>query len=180
MATTAVMSPGLGWDAKEVTDSVLSALRETADIFITKEGFSSLIATRHESLKGDLTKMVFKLKGAQDVLLGAKGVDNFSLYKTTGDFQGSVVIFKDKMVFISSLAYKLQKAAEYYKPEEKIAEMNKILSDLRARAEDAGFTFAGTLDSFSVTRAGSFSGGGAVHFLADAKASLSGLKLRAL
>jgi hypothetical protein len=113
-----VMSPGLGWDAKEVNDALLSNLKGTAEVFLSQEGFKSLVALRHESPKSDLTKMVFKMKGPQDVLLGAPGIDNFNFLKPDGELQGSVVIFKDKLYFVSSLAFKLEQQALAIKPEE--------------------------------------------------------------
>lgn len=174
------ITPGAIWEAKEVTDALLANLKTAAGELITKEGFSSLVAIRRESPKADLTKLVFKLKGPQDILLGAPGIDNFAFSKNSGDIQGSIVIYKDRMYFASSLAFKLESKALAIKPEEKKAEMDKILSDLKSRVIKAGLQFSGNLDSFSIGKISQFTGEATVEFVSQVKGALSGLKLRAL
>ncbi|MFH0962186.1 MAG: hypothetical protein V1820_05900 [archaeon] len=175
------ITPGAIWEAKEVNDALLANLRGAAEAFLgAGEGFSSLVAIRHESPKSDLTKLIFKLKGPQDILLGASGIDNLAFAKSGGDFQGSLVIYKDRIYFASSLAFKLETKALAIKPEERKAELDKILSDLKSRVIKAGFQFSGNLDSFAVGKMTPFTKEGAIEFLAQVKAALSGLKLRAL
>gem|GEM_PF-2603638 len=175
-----VIVPGAVWERKEVTDALISNLKGVSEALVSEEGFTSIIATRRESPKMEVTKRVLKLKGPDDLLMGASGIDNLSFYKTGGDFQGSIVAYKDRLYFVSSLAFKLERQALAIKPEEKKAEMDKLLFDLKGKVTGAGLQFSGTLDSFSAGKATAFTKEGVLGFLSQVKSALAGLKLRAL
>lgn len=174
-----VMTPGLAWEAKEVNDALIANLKGAYDAF-SADGFMTVIANRHESPKSDLTKMMPKIKGPQDVLMGAPSIDSFSFYKNSEDFQGSFVFYKDRMYFAASLAYKFDKPALAIMPEEKKAQIDGLLNDLKTRTVGAGLTLSGSVDSFAIGASGSFTRESAAEFLGKVKGALSGLKLRAL
>ncbi len=165
---------GDGWLGREVNEGFVTELKSTAEYLLETEKFNFMLCNRTGTTKSDLTKLYPKIKTASDVLLGAPSIDNFSLSKLDGDFQGTLVVYKNRLVFVSSMVYQLKS----YEQHKKIAELEAILVDLRMRAK-GGLEFAGTPDNFYLTKSGNFSREGVVSFLQSVKESLSGLKLRA-
>lgn len=165
---------GDGWTGRELDERFVTELKSTAEYLLGTEKFDYMLCNRSGTTKGDLTKLYPKIKSASDVLLGAPGIDNFSLSKLDGDFQGTLVVYKNRLVFVSSMVYQLKS----YEQHKKVAELESILVELRMRAK-GGLEFAGTPDNFYLTKSGNFSREEVSSFLQKVKESLSGLKLRA-
>lgn len=165
---------GDGWTGRDMNEAFVSELKAAVEYLFGTERFSSMLCNRSGTTKGDLTKLYPKIRSASDILLGAPGIDNFSLSKTDGDFQGTLVVYKNRLVFVSSLVYQLKS----YEPHKKVVELEAIMADLRTRAR-GGLEFAGTPDNFYLTRSGNFSREEVAAFLQQVRESLSGLKLRA-
>ncbi len=169
---------GEGWTARELNEPVIEQLKKLATYLVKEEGFDDFVATRKGASKTDLTKYIDNLKTGENVLVGATEVENFAFNAYSGDSQGTLILFKNKVVFVSSLVYSLKSYTTYGRENEKRVELDSILTDLRQKAMIAG-NFSGTLDNFFIEH--SIDGLNIEEvkkFLEDLKKALGGMKLR--
>lgn len=156
---------------EDVTAGFLAELRETADFLFRMEGFNECFATRKGFTKMSLTERIKTLDEPDQLVLGAPSVESVTFVKTAGDFPGSLLIYKDRLMFHSTASYRLASL-------DKERELAKMKADLVTKANGRSLFFEGELEKFSLSRLASFNKIAVLGFLQDVKQVVYGLSLK--
>lgn len=166
---------GAGWDSREISEDFIASIKAIAKYILEEEKFTSLAALRKGGLpKIELTKLYERLKTPDNLLVGARGIDNFESTRDNGEVQGTLLLFKDKVIFVTSAVYNLKSYEEGHKAQE----MLKVASDIKNRAIQNQLDFMGSPDSFSLSRPYHITKEEISVFLSDIKKAFEGVKLR--
>jgi hypothetical protein len=160
---------------EDVNAGMLAELREIAAYLFDREGFEEAFATRKGFTKMNLTTLVRKIDKPDQLVLGAPAVENITFVKKSGDYPGSLVIYKDRLMFHTTNSYRLGGVTST----DKEMELSRLKSDIVSKANTKNLFFEGNLDKFSLTRLTSFNKLEVIGFMQDAKSTMYGLNLKA-
>jgi len=135
---------GESWDASSVDKNLISNVMDVWSYVSSQEGFTTAFIVRKDAPPIDLARTAGRIKEPADFLMGAKSLRNVTFTKNDGNFQGTLVLYKDKIVFVSSAVYVVKSYEEGHKAQE----LAKVNVDLRTKAGHLGY--AGDPDNFYV------------------------------
>lgn len=170
------IAPSSFFKAEELSKAVLDEVKETARFLFEMEGFQDAFATRKGFTKMSLDKTsLAKIAKPEDILLGAPYIENFSFVKREGDYPGTLLVLKDRLIFHTTCAYRLSGATGT----EKDKELARIKGEVVAKANSKNLYFEGSLEKFSLTRLADCGKINTLSFFQDVKSTLYGLTLKA-
>jgi len=171
----AKLTPASVFKPTEFREYEFSELIGTIRFLVEMENFNEGYSTRKGFAKMDLVGSKAKIKGPEDLFYGAAHIENFSFVKKEGDYPGTLVILKDRLIFHTTCSYRLSGLTGTAKE----AELAKMKADLVSKANSKGLFFEGSMEKFTLTRLGEFSKLETMRFMQDAKSALFGLELKA-
>ncbi|MFH0961595.1 MAG: hypothetical protein V1820_02840 [archaeon] len=170
----AKIAPASFFKAGDFSEGVLAEMKETARFIFEMEGFQEAFATRKGFTKMDL-KGIGKILKPEEILLGAPYIENFSFVKKEGEYPGTLIILRDRLIFHTTCAYRLSGATGNGKE----GELARMKGEVVAKANSKNLYFEGSLEKFSFTRLADFSKLNTIGFMQDVKSALYGLELKA-
>ena len=160
------------WEVSGVNEELVSDILGIWSYLSKDEGFSTASIARKDAPAIDLARISGIIRGPDDFLMGANGIRNISFAKKDGNFQGTLVLYKDKMVFVSSFVYQIGSYHEAHKDNE----IAKVNVELKRKAEHLGY--GGDPDNFWVWRPYAPTKDNVLTFVKDIKTAFRDDKLR--
>ncbi len=164
-----------GFKPEDATASTVAELREMTNYLFSREEFEEAYVTRKGLPKMNLAAIAKKLERADQLFLGAPVIENFTFVKKAGECPGSLLIYKDRLMFHTTASYRLSGLTAL----EKDRELLGLWKGLDDKARAKGMLLEGAMDKFTLTRLASFNKLEVIGFMQDVKSCLFGLSLKA-